>query len=136
MRKIILLGIIAIAGYFLYKKVSNHQNVSNFFESNVAISDLKQKPSVFADSLVTLHNLTIQSTETILNYSKSVITDGSGEVLFLSNRPHKIGEMLDTVKGRFIVVFQMGDKSCEVFIDDDLKPMNDLIRIIVSSIVY
>lgn len=135
MKKIILLGIITVTGYFLYNKAGSHQSLLNFFETDVTISDLKQKPSVFADSSITLRNLTIQSTESVLNYSKSIISDGTGEVLFLSNKPHKKGEVLESIRGRFVVVFQRGDKSCEVFIDDDLKPMNDLIRIITSSII-
>jgi len=55
MKKLILIAGVAIVGYFFLKKSGAHEKLSDIFEPQISISDLQSRPSVFADSLVTLH---------------------------------------------------------------------------------
>lgn len=76
----------------------------------------------------------IESCESVLNYSKAVITDGSGEmILLLSDKPFKRGETID-ISGMMLVVYQKNNESCLVFVDSRLKPMNDLLQLAKVSV--
>ena len=102
----------------------------SFLQSHVTIADLRAKQSVFADSLITLHDIQINSCESIWKYSISVITDGSGELMYLlSDKPFKTGEKTE-ISGRMLVIYQKGQESWLVFIDSGLKPMDDILKLV------
>lgn len=102
----------------------------NFLKTNVTISDLIEKQSVFADSLVTLYNVRVLSSESILNYTKSVISDKNGkQIIYLSDKPYRKGEVI-VVSGKMLVLYQKGDESILVFVDSHLNPVNDLLKLI------
>jgi hypothetical protein len=123
-----------LAGDYIATQTSCNGKVGSFLQPQVTIADLKAKQSVLADSLVTLHDVQIESCESVLNYSKAVITDGSGEkILLLSDKPFKSGETTD-VSGRMVVVYQKDSQSCLVFVDSRLAPMNDLLQLMKGSV--
>ncbi len=92
---------------------------------------------MFADSLIELKNLRVIETQSVMNYSRSKVSDETGqEMTLLSTRPFRSNEIVSEIKGRFTVVYQDKNKSCEVFISDDLKPFNDLMRVIKQSLLF
>lgn len=134
MKNLLILIVTVIAGGYIATQTSCNGKVGSFLEPKVTIADLKTKQSTLADSLVTLYDVSIESCESVLNYSKAVITDRSGEkILLLSDKPFKRGEIVD-ITGRMMVVYQKEDESCLVFIDSRLKPMNDLLQLMKSSV--
>lgn len=137
MKKLILIAGVAIVGYFFLKKSGVHEKMSDIFEPQITISDLQSRPSVFADSLVTLHNIRVVESQSLLNYTRSKVSDGSGaELVLLSGRPYTKGEAVEEVKGRFTVVYSDSERRCEVFISDDLKPFSDLVKVIKHSLLF
>ena len=135
MRKIIVLVLAVIGGYFVYTRMGVHEKLSGILEPQITISDLKNS-SVFADSLVELRNLRVIETQSVLNYSRSKVSDATGEEMILfSNRPFKSNETVDVIKGRFTVVYADKERRCEVFISEDLKPFNDLITVLKHSLL-
>lgn len=137
MKNLILIAVVAVAGYFFFKKSGVHEKLSDIFEPQISISDLQSRPSVFADSLVTLHNIRIVESQSLLNYTRSKVSDGSGaELVLLSGRPFSTGETVDEVKGRYTVVYADSERRCEVFISDDLKPFSDLMKVIKHSLLF
>ena len=135
MRKIIVLVLAVIGGYFVYTRMGVHEKLSGILEPQITISDLKNS-SVFADSLVELRNLRVIETQSVLNYSRSKVSDATGEeMILLSNRPFKSNETVDVIKGRFTVVYADKERRCEVFISEDLKPFNDLITVLKHSLL-
>jgi len=136
MKKLILIAGIAFVGYFFLKKSGVHEKLSDIFEPQISISDLQSRPSVFADSLITLHNLRVVESQSLLNYTRSKISDGTGaDLVLLSTRPYSTGESVDEVKGRLTVVYADNEKRFEVFISDDLKPFSDLMKVIKHSLL-
>lgn len=122
-----------VVGSYILIPTSCDSSVTKILKPLVTIADLKAKQSVFADSLVTLHDVKIKSCESVLNYSKAVITDESGEtILLLSDKPFKSGETIH-ITGRMLVVYQNEDENFLVFVDAHLKPMNDLLRLVKRS---
>lgn len=86
------------------------------------IDDIVRSPSIYADSLVTVTELTVLDAQTVMNLSRSVVTDASGEsMVMLDSRPHVRGERLGSVSGRYQVLLSYGGLSCEVFVSEDLK---------------
>lgn len=137
MKNIILIAVVVVAGYFFFKKSGVQEKLSDIFESQITISDLQSRPSVFADSLVVLHNLRVVESQSLLNYTRSKISDGTGaELVLLSSRPYSTGESVDEVKGRLTVVYADSERRCEVFISDDLKPFSDLMKVIKHSLLF
>jgi len=121
-----------VSGYILIQ-TSCDSTVTKILKPQVTIADLKAKQSFFADSLVMLHDVQIKSCESVLNYSKAVITDRSGEtILLLSDKPFKSGEIIN-LTGRMLVIYQKEDNNYLVFVDAHFKPMNDLLRIVKHS---
>jgi len=137
MKKLILIAGVAIVGYFFLKKSGAHEKLSDIFEPQISISDLQSRPSVFADSLVTLHNIRFVESQSLLNYTRSKVSDGSGaELVLLSSRPYTTGEAVDEVKGRYTVVYADNERRCEVLVSDDLKPFSDLMKVIKHSLLF
>ena len=137
MRNLILIVVAAFAGYFFFKKSDVPKKLSGIFEPQITISDLQGRPSVFADSLVILHNLRVVESQSLLNYTRSKIADGTGaELVLLSGRPYSTGETVNEVKGRYTVIYADNERRCEVFISDDLKPLSDLMKIIKHSLLF
>lgn len=133
MKTILLLIVAVLAGGYIATQSSCNGKTGSFLQPQVTIADLKAKQSALADSLITLHDVQIESCESVLNYSKAIITDKSGEeILLLSDKPFKSGERTN-VSGRMIVLFQKENESCLVFVDSSLDPMNDLVKLVTSS---
>lgn len=134
MKNLLLLIVTVLAGGYITTQTSCNGKMGSFLQPHVTIADLKAKQSVLADSLVTLHDVNIESCESFLNYSKAIIADGSGEkILLLSDKPFRSGEITD-VSGRMIVVYQKNNRSCLVFVDSRLAPMNDLLQLMKGSV--
>ncbi len=119
--------IVIVLSTYLLSCEGTHRN---FLKTTVTISDLIEKQSVFADSMVTLHNVRVLSSESILNYTKSVISDKYGkQIIYFSDTPFRQGELI-VVTGKMLVLYQKGDESILVFVDSQLNPVNDLLRLI------
>ena len=132
--KIQILIVAVIAVSFTFLQTSCKSKADKVLKPHVTIADLKEKQSAFADSLITLLDVHIESCESILNYSKAVIGDGSGgKILLLTDKPYKCGERTD-ISGRLLVVYQKDNESCLVFIDNHLKPMKDLLQLVKGSV--
>lgn len=136
MRKIILLVLVAVGGYFLYSRMGVKEKLSGILEPEITISDLKSS-SVYADSLVELRNLRVIESQSVLNYSRTKVSDAAGEeLILLSSRPYRTNETVSAVKGRYTVIYADNEKRCEVFIADDLRPFNDLMKVIKQSLLF
>lgn len=137
MKKLIFFLLISVGGYFLYSRMGMKEKLSAMLEAQITLSDLQNRPSVFADSLVTLQNIRVVESQSLLNYTCSKVSDGTGaELILLSDRPFRSGEAIDEIKGRFTVVYADSDRHYEVFISDDLKPFNDLMKVIKMSLLF
>lgn len=136
MRKIILLVLVTVGGYFLYSRMGVKEKLSDILEPEITISDLKSS-SVYADSLVELRNLRVIESQSVMNYSRTKVSDAAGEeLILLSSRPYRTNETVSAVKGRYTVIYADNEKRCEVFIADDLKPFNDLMKVIKQSLLF
>lgn len=137
MKRIIFIALLVVAGYYFFKKSDVQEKLSSMLEPQITISDLKNHPSVFADSLVELKNLRVIETQSMMNYSRSKVSDVTGqEMVLLSSRPFRSNEIVSEIKGHFIVMYQYKNKSYEIFISDDLKPFNDLMKVIKQSLLF
>lgn len=137
MKKILVLMFIVIGGYYLYTHHGVQEKITEIFEPQITISDLKSHPSLFVDSLVKLRNIRIIETKSVLNLSMSKIGVQSGQtIIMLSNHPYRINETIAEIKGRYLVAFQNQDRCYEVFILDDLKPFKKLIKVINQSLLF
>ncbi|MEX0966752.1 MAG: hypothetical protein WD077_05905 [Bacteroidia bacterium] len=100
-------------------------------EPATTIADLNNRQSVFADSLITLENVRVTKCESVLNYSKAIITDDSGEdILLLTPVPYRKGEIID-IAGKLYVVYQDENQRHLVFVDERLKPAKELVESIM-----
>lgn len=136
MRKIIVLILAGLGGFFMYTRMSVHEKLSGILEPQTTIADLKSRPSVFADSLIELKNLRVIETQSVMNYSRCKVSDETGEeMVLLSSRPYSTGETINTVKGKYTVLYANNDKRCEVFVSNDLKPFSDFINLIKLSLL-
>lgn len=107
------------------------------FEPQITISDLQSRPSVYADSLVTLRNIHVIESQSLLNYTCSKVSDGSSaELVLLSSRPYIKGEAVDEVKGRLTIIYADNERRCEVFITKDLNLFSDLMKVIKHSFLF
>lgn len=137
MKKLIFFLVVSVSGYFLYSRMGVKEKLSAMLEPQITISDLQNRPSVFADSLVTLHSIRVIESQSLLNYTRSKVYDGTGaELVLLSSRPFSTGETVDEVKGCYTVVYADSERRCEVFISDDLKPFSDLMKVIKHSLLF
>lgn len=86
------------------------------------IGDIVRSPSIYADSLMTLEDVTVLDAQTVMNLCRSVVTDESGqEMVLLDSRPHVRGERLESITGRYQVIVSYGSLGCEVFVSEGLK---------------
>ena len=130
MKKLIILVLIVIGGYFLYNKMNVHNKLSGIIQPQITISDLKNS-SVYADSLVELRNLRVIETQSALNYSCSKVSDATGqEMILLSKHPFRTNETINAIKGRYTIIYADMKRRCEVFISEDLKPFNDFMKVL------
>ena len=136
MRKIIGLIFAILGGYFVYTRMGVHEKFSGILEQQITVSDLKSRPSVFADSLIELKNLRVIETQSLMNYSRCKVSDETGEeIVLLSSRPYSAGEDVNAVKGKYTVLYADNKKRCDVFISDDLKPFSDFMKLIKLSLL-
>jgi len=99
-------------------------------KEDITISDLKTRQSIFADSMVTLHDVRIEACTSLLNYSKAEISDKSGEkITFISDKPFRVGEITD-IDGSLLVLYQFDHDQCIVFVHQDLKPLSELTHLV------
>lgn len=136
MKKLILILIAAIGGYFFFEKLGLLEKMSFIFEPQITINDLQSRPSIYADSIVILRNLRIKGTRSLLNYTHSKVSDGTGEIVLLSSRPYTTGEEVKEVKGRFTVLYADDERRFEVFISEDLKLARDLMKVIKHTLLF
>jgi hypothetical protein len=136
MKKIIVLTLALFGVYFVYTHLAVHKIFSGILQPNITINDLKDHPSLYADSLIVLKNLHVVETQSLLNYSRSKVSDETGhEIFLLSSRPFSNNETIAVVKGRYTILYIDNKRKYDVFISDDLKPFNDLIKLIKKSVI-
>jgi hypothetical protein len=136
MNNLFLLVLIVVAISFITVQTSCNGVIKSVQQPDVNIAELYAKQSLFADSLITLKNVKVKNCQSILNYSKAIITDNSDSVIMLiSDKPFKKGETTN-VTGRMIVVYQKNNQNCIVFVDNSLKPINDLLQVIVNTMRF
>jgi hypothetical protein len=136
MNNLFLLVLFVVAISFITVQTSCNGEIKRVHQPDVNIAELYAKQSLFADSLITLKNVKVKNCQSILNYSKAIITDNSDSVIMLiSDKPFKKGETTN-VTGRMIVVYQKNNQNCIVFVDNSLKPINDLLQVIVNTMRF
>jgi len=128
MKSLVIIVTVILAISYIPTQLSCNGKTADILQPTVTIADIETRQSVFADSLVSLHQVKIQSCQTILNYTKAVITDGSkGDLVLLTNKPYKKGEVTD-IKGRLFVLYQLNEQRGLVFIDNGIKPAKSLLQ--------
>jgi hypothetical protein len=131
MKKTIALFLAILGGYFLYTQFGIQEKLTGMFDLNVTISDLKNQPSIYADSLVILKNIRVIENQSVVNYSKSTITDKTGhEIMLLSGRPYRSGEVVKTLKGRYTVLYEDSERNYDFFITEDLTLLDDFPKVL------
>jgi hypothetical protein len=113
MRKILLLFTICFA-----LTSCNKNPFATFFQQDINLCDLYEKQSVFADSLVQLHQLTVTKCSGLFSISCAELTDGKCSINLFSTRPYKQNEIVD-VKARYKVMFNYNGQSFSALVTDD-----------------
>ncbi len=127
-RLIIFVIIILFCAFGITHWLINEQQSS--LTQHITIDDLKRNNSTFSDSTICLKKVVVLDSQTLLNYTKATITDDSKErILLLTNKPFVKGQTIDVI-GKLVVVYQSENKSLLVFIDNGLKPSNEIFQTI------
>lgn len=94
----------------------------NAWNPRTTITEIIRSPSIYADSLVTIADVTVLDAQTALNLSRIVVADGSGnEMVMIDNKPHVRGEDLGSITGRYQVLLSYGGIGYEVFVSEGLQ---------------
>lgn len=89
-------------------------------QPEIKICDLYEKQSVYADSLVYLHKLTVIKCAGLLSFSFSEVTDGKCSINLFSTKPYTKDEVVD-VKARFKVIFNYNGQTVSALVTDDFS---------------
>ncbi len=129
----LLLGV--IIGTLLLRKVSCNDSLP-LFDKKVTIAQLRDNPGMYADSPVILNEITVESCQSLMNYTRAIILDASGKKMTLiTTRPYKRGEVT-TIRGKMVVLLNNGTEQFLLFIDERLKPLNGNYKKYLSSPVF
>ena len=111
--KYVLLLLVTLASCML-------QTIQN---PNITLEDLQGDPHTFADSTVSVQDVYIASTKSLINFSLSTVTDRSGvKMTLLSNKPFRTGQKA-TLRVRLLAL--NGDHY--VLIENKFRPVSNLI---------
>lgn len=90
------------------------------FQPEIKICDLLEKQSVYADSMIYLHKLTVLKCVGIFSFSSSEVTDGKCSIILFSTKPYTKNEVID-VKARFKVIFNYNGQTVSALVTDDFS---------------
>jgi hypothetical protein len=132
MKTIIVLVLAFVGGYFTYHILSGSKHLPGF-HSSIPIAEINENPGSFTDTSLDIEAKIIESV-TLMNYTKSTISDKSGShILLICNKPYKVGEEIN-LKAHLYVLFQKQDKQCIVLIDDNFKMVQGVLHLMESQI--
>jgi len=131
MKKITLLVLAILGAYFVCSHIIKRKAVDSEPNGVVTIKDLKSHPSRFVDSSIVLTNLYVNNAQSVLNYSRSQVSDEAGqEIILLSYHPYVNGEKIDRIKGKYILVYADNKKQYGLLISNDLTQFTDLKKLL------
>lgn len=91
---------------------------SNLFQLDITLCDLYEKQSVFADSLVQFHDLTVTKCSGLFSISYAEVTDGKCSINLFTTKPYRQNEIVD-VKARYKVMFNYNGQTVSALVTDD-----------------
>lgn len=130
MKKITLLALAILGAYFVCSHILKSK-VDSEPNSVATIKELKNHPSKFVDSSIVLMNLYVNNAQSVLNYTRSQVSDEAGqEIILLSYHPYVNGQKIDRVKGKYILVYADNKKQYGLLISNDLTQFTDLKKLL------
>jgi hypothetical protein len=133
MKTILILVIGLVGGYFTYHFHFGSKDLPRF-DSHISISDITKHPGLYTDSILDVKAKVIEST-TLLNYTKSIISDNSGNIIVLvGKKPYKSGDEID-IKAHLYILYQEQGKQYGVLVDDDLKILKGLFNMLENQLL-
>ncbi len=93
-------------------------NPFKLFQSDIKICDLYEKQSVFADSIVCLHQLRVVKCSGLFSISCADVTDGQCTIKLFTTKPYAKDEIVD-IKARYKVIFNYNGKTVSALVTDD-----------------
>lgn len=133
MKTILLLAIAFVGGYFAYHFLSGSKSFPGF-DSHIPISEITKNPGAYTDSILDIKAKVLEST-TLLNYTKSTISDNSGnKIVLIGNKPYKSGDEVD-IKAHLYILYQEQEKQCSILVDNDFKMLKGLLRILENQLL-
>jgi hypothetical protein len=98
---------------------------ASLFKPDIKICDLYEKQSVFADSLVQIHQLTVTKCSGIFSISYAEVTDGKCAIRLFTTKPYAKNEIID-IEARYKVMFNYNGQTLSALVTDDfpLQPIN------------
>jgi hypothetical protein len=133
MKNLILLAIAFVGGYFAYHFISGSKKFPGF-DSHISISEITKNPSAYTDSTLDVKAKILEST-TLLNYTKSTISDNDGnKIVLIGNKPYKTGEEID-IKAHLYVLYQQHEKQCSVLVEDDFKMLKGILSLLEHQLL-
>ncbi|MCC6448490.1 MAG: hypothetical protein IT215_07380 [Chitinophagaceae bacterium] len=96
----------------------NTNPFANLFQPEITLCDLYEKQSVFADSLVQLHNLTVTKCSGLFSISYAEVTDGKCSIKLFTTKSYKQNEIVN-VKARYKIMFNYNGKTVSALVTDD-----------------
>ena len=88
------------------------------FKPEIKISDLFEKQSEYANSIVHLNKLKVIQCSGIFSFQVAEVTDGKCAILLFSTKPYSINEIVD-VKARYKVMFNYNGQTISALVTDD-----------------
>ena len=82
------------------------------------LRDLYEKQSVFADSLVQLHNLTVTKCSGLFSISCAEVTDGKCSINLFTTKPYRKNEVIN-IEARYKVMFNYNGQTISALVTDD-----------------
>ena len=133
MKKIIFISIAFIGGYIAYHFLSGSKTFP-VFDTHIAISEMIKNPSSYTDSTLAVKAKILESS-TLLNYTKSTISDKNGnEIVLIGNKPYRSGEEID-IKAHLYVLYHEHEKQYTVLVEDDFKILKGILRLFESQLL-
>jgi hypothetical protein len=115
-------SIYLIVPFFTFSDCKNP--FEKFFQPDVNICDLYEKKSVYSDSLVTIHKLTVVNSISLLSFSYAEVSDNKCSIYLFSKKPYFKYEIIDNLEARFKVISNFNCQNLSALITDDfpLRP--------------
>jgi len=113
MRKLFILTTVCIAF-----SGCNKNPFATWFQPDIKLCDLYEKQSVFADSLVQLHNLTVTKCSGLFSISCAEVTDGKCSINLFTTKPYRKNEVIN-IEARYKVMFNYNGQTISALVTDD-----------------